>query len=55
MSLTRKDAKNETRTMWRSLDPVLLLVSWALSAFGILAVYAAGTTSRASSPALPAQ
>ena len=33
MSLTRKDAKNETRTMWRSLDPVLLLVSWG--AFGV--------------------
>jgi rod shape determining protein RodA len=46
MSLTRKDAKaarNETRTKWRSLDPVLLLVSLALSAFGILAVYVAGT------------
>ena len=46
MSLTRKDAKNEIRTKWRSLDPVLLLISLALSAFGILAVYVAGTDAR---------
>jgi rod shape determining protein RodA len=45
MSLTRKDAKTtkaETGAKWKSLDPVLLLVSLALSAFGILAVYVAG-------------
>src|SRR5215216_5154943 len=49
MSLTRKNikaAKNETAAKWRSLDPVLLLVSLALSAFGILAVYVAGTDAR---------
>jgi rod shape determining protein RodA len=46
MTLTRKEAKT-TRAAnlpkWRSLDPVLLLVSLALSAFGILAVYVAGS------------
>jgi rod shape determining protein RodA len=46
MTLTRKEAK-AARTpnlpKWRSLDPVLLLVSLTLSAFGILAVYVAGT------------
>jgi rod shape determining protein RodA len=46
MTLTRKETK-ATRTpnlpKWRSLDPVLLLVSLTLSAFGILAVYVAGT------------
>jgi rod shape determining protein RodA len=46
MTLTRKEAK-ATRAAnlpkWRSLDPILLLVSLALSAFGILAVYVAGT------------
>jgi rod shape determining protein RodA len=46
MSLTRKDVKTENLAKWRSLDPVLLLVSLTLSAFGILAVYAAGTTAR---------
>jgi rod shape determining protein RodA len=49
MSLTRKDAKTAKTgdpAKWRSLDPVLLLVSLALSALGILAVYAAGTTAR---------
>ena len=46
MSLSRKDAKaakNKTGAKWRSLDPVLLLVSLSLSAFGILAVYVAST------------
>jgi rod shape determining protein RodA len=46
MTLTRKEAKT-TRAAnlpkWRSLDPVLLLVSLMLSAFGILAVYVAGS------------
>jgi rod shape determining protein RodA len=49
MSLVRKDlktAKARNPAKWRSLDPVLLLVSLALSAFGILAVYAAGTSER---------
>jgi rod shape determining protein RodA len=49
MTLTRKNAKiakAENPAKWRSVDPVLLLVSLALSAFGILAVYAAGTTAR---------
>jgi rod shape determining protein RodA len=49
MSLVRKDlktAKASNPAKWRSLDPVLLLVSLALSAFGILAVYAAGTSER---------
>ena len=46
MTLTRKEAKTaKTANLpkWRSLDPVLLLVSLALSAFGILAVYVAST------------
>jgi rod shape determining protein RodA len=46
MTLTRKEAKTEKTAnlpKWRSLDPVLLLVSLALSAFGILAVYVAST------------
>ena len=47
MTLTRKEAKTTTRAAnlpkWRSLDPVLLLVSLTLSAFGILAVYVAGS------------
>ena len=46
MTLTRKEAKT-TRAAnlpkWRSLDPVLLLVSLTLSAFGILAVFVAGS------------
>jgi rod shape determining protein RodA len=49
MSLTRADvktAKGETRAKWRSLDPVLLLISLALSASGILAVYVAGADAR---------
>jgi rod shape determining protein RodA len=49
MTLTRKNpraAKLETGAKWRSLDPVLLLVSLALSAFGILAVYVAGDAAR---------
>src|SRR5918997_762750 len=49
MTLTRKSAraaKAETGAKWRSLDPVLLLVSLALSAFGILAVYVAGDAAR---------
>jgi rod shape determining protein RodA len=49
MTLTRKEAKT-TRAAnlpkWRSLDPVLLLVSLTLSAFGILAVYVAGSESQ---------
>ena len=49
MTLTRKNAraaKAETGAKWRSLDPVLLLVSLTLSAFGILAVYVAGDAAR---------
>ena len=49
MSLTRTDvktAKKATRAKWRSLDPVLLLISLALSALGILAVYVAGADAR---------
>jgi rod shape determining protein RodA len=46
MSLTRKDTKTENLAKWRSLDPILLFVSLTLSAFGILAVYAAGTSAR---------
>ena len=46
MTLTRKEAK-KARTpnlpKWRSMDPILLLVSLTLSGFGILAVYVAGT------------
>jgi rod shape determining protein RodA len=51
MTLTRKSvaaAKAETQAKWRSLDPILLLVSLTLSAFGILAVYVAGADSRES-------
>src|SRR5918998_680857 len=49
MTLTRKSAraaKAETGAKWRSLDPILVLVSLALSAFGILAVYVAGDAAR---------
>src|SRR5215217_8804901 len=49
MTLTRKEAKTaKTANLpkWRSLDPVLLLVSLTLSAFGILAVYVASTVSQ---------
>ena len=44
MSLIRNEthaADAEVLGRWRSLDPVLLLVALALSAFGILAVYVA--------------
>jgi rod shape determining protein RodA len=41
-----RPARKETLAMWRSLDPVLLLVSLALTAFGILAVYVAGSDDR---------
>ncbi|MEJ7842019.1 MAG: rod shape-determining protein RodA [Rubrobacter sp.] len=51
VSLTREDflrredrkAQKENVRLWRSMDFVLLLVSLALSAFGILAVHVAGT------------
>ena len=51
MSLTREDflrrenrkAQKENVRLWRSMDFVLLFVSLALSAFGILAVHVAGT------------
>src|SRR5918998_3175278 len=49
MSLIRQDAKTAkaaTGPKWRSLDPVLLLISLALSASGILAVYVAGADAR---------
>jgi rod shape determining protein RodA len=49
MNLTRTDvktARGEIRAKWRTLDPVLLLVSLALSALGILAVYVAGADAR---------
>ena len=49
MSLIRKEAHTaDTEVLggWRSLDPVLLLVALALSAFGILAVYVAGADAR---------
>jgi rod shape determining protein RodA len=49
MSLIRKKAPSadtETLSKWRALDPVLLLVALALSAFGILAVYVAGVDAR---------
>ncbi|HET7478788.1 MAG TPA: rod shape-determining protein RodA [Rubrobacteraceae bacterium] len=49
MSLTRassRPVKTKTSEKWRSLDPVLLLVSLALSVFGIFAVYVAGTDDR---------
>ncbi len=44
--LVRKENKKERKknlSKWRSLDPLLLLASLALSAFGICAVYVAGT------------
>ncbi|QIN83112.1 hypothetical protein GBA63_10995 [Rubrobacter tropicus] len=52
MSLTREDflrrenrkAQKENLRLWRSMDFVLVLVSLALVAFGILAVYVAGTS-----------
>ena len=51
MSLTREDflrrearkTRKESPRLWRSMDVPLLLVSLALSGFGILAVYVAGT------------
>ena len=51
MSLTREDflrrearkTRKESPQLWRSMDVPLLLVSLALSGFGILAVYVAGT------------
>ena len=46
MSLTRKKAetaRTENLPKWRSVDPVLLLISLTLSALGILAVYVAST------------
>ena len=51
MSLTREDflrresrkTKKERPRLWRSMDFPLLLVGLSLSAFGILAVYVAGT------------
>jgi rod shape determining protein RodA len=46
MSLTRKNTKTENLAKWRSLDPILLLVSLTLSSFGILAVYAASASAR---------
>jgi rod shape determining protein RodA len=48
MTLTRKDKATRTAHLpkWRSLDPVLLLVSLTLSAFGIMAVYVASTVSQ---------
>jgi rod shape determining protein RodA len=49
MSLIRQDAKTAktaTTAKWRSLDPVLLLISLMLSASGILAVYVAGADAR---------
>jgi rod shape determining protein RodA len=54
MSLIRNDlVRQQTKKMrrenlpkWRLLDPMLLLVSLALSIFGICAVYVAGTDAR---------
>ena len=49
MTLTRKEAntvKAAKLPKWRSLDPVLLLVSLTLSVFGIFAVYVAGDAAR---------
>jgi len=51
LSLTREDflrrevrkTRKESPRLWRSMDVPLLLVSLALSGFGILAVYVAGT------------
>jgi rod shape determining protein RodA len=39
-------AEKEPISRWRSVDPVLLLAALALSAYGILAVYVAGTDDR---------
>jgi rod shape determining protein RodA len=54
MSLIRNDLvrqqtkkkRRENLSRWRSLDPMLLLASLALSIFGICAVYVAGTDAR---------
>jgi rod shape determining protein RodA len=48
MSLSRSNASGGASTLGQlgSLDPVLLLVSLALTAFGILAVYIAGADDR---------
>jgi len=54
VSLTREDflrreerkTRKESPRLWRSMDLPLLLVSLALSGFGILAVYVAGTDAR---------
>ena len=49
MSLTSANAraaKKSTPARWRSLDPMLLLAALALSVFGIVAVYVAGTDDR---------
>jgi rod shape determining protein RodA len=54
VSVTREDflrrenrkAQKENLSLWRSMDFVLLLVSLALSLFGIMAVYVAGTDAR---------
>ena len=54
MSLTREDflrrearkTRKESPRLWRAMDVPLLLVSLALSGFGILAVYVAGTDAR---------
>jgi rod shape determining protein RodA len=54
MSLIRNDlvrqqtkkTRRENLPRWRSLDPMLLLASLALSVFGICAVYVAGTDAR---------
>src|SRR5918997_2034032 len=49
MTLIRKETNTtdtEVLSTWRALDPVLLLVALALSAFGILAVYVAGVDAR---------
>ncbi len=41
-----KKKRRENLSRWRSLDPMLLLASLALSVFGICAVYVAGTDAR---------
>ncbi len=54
MSLTREDflrrearkTRKESPRLWRAIDLPLLLVSLALSGFGVLAVYVAGTDAR---------
>src|SRR5918911_3045056 len=48
MSLSRSNVGGSAGTFGqlRSLDPILLLVSLALTAFGILAVYIAGADDR---------